>query len=100
MTTIEINEFDLTAYLHGEIDHHTAVEIRETIDEAIIKSTPKKIILDFCGVSFMDSSGIGLIMGRYKLGQNIGANLKVRVKNSHIKRIMKLSGMERLGIFE
>ena len=57
----------ITVRLCGEIDHHNAGEIREYIDRNIALRKPRELILDFSGVSFMDSSGIGLIMGRYRI---------------------------------
>ena len=56
----------LTVMLEGEIDHHTAKTIREQIDEAIEFNMPSLLILDFGRVSFMDRSGIELVMGRYR----------------------------------
>ena len=57
----------LTAFLSGELDHHHAKEIRETIDFAVREQYPPVVVLDFRQVSFMDNSGIGLIMGRSRL---------------------------------
>ena len=54
----------LTVWLTGELDHHAAREIREQIDSALGRCTATLLRLDFSGVGFMDSSGIGLIMGR------------------------------------
>ena len=57
----------LTAKISGEVDHHSAVEIRESIDETSQKLKPYCLKMDFSEVPFMDSSGIGLILGRVKL---------------------------------
>ena len=62
---IDKNEQTLIAYLSGDIDHHTAKSIREEIDKEINDFSPSLLILDFGDVSFMDSSGIGLVMGRF-----------------------------------
>ena len=59
----------LTVYLKGEIDHHSAKAMREEIDKAIDFNMPSLLILDFTEITFMDSSGIGLIMGRHRLMQ-------------------------------
>ena len=56
----------LTAYLSGELDHHSAKEMREQIDSAVEINMPTLLILNFADVTFMDSSGIGLVMGRYR----------------------------------
>ena len=61
------DENKLTAVLSGEIDHHIAKELRRDIDFAVREFQPEELVLDFAEVGFMDSSGIGLVMGRYKL---------------------------------
>ena len=66
----------LTAVLSGEIDHHTAQGMREEIDFTVNQSKPKKLILSFEHVGFMDSAGIGLIIGRYKLMESLGGELR------------------------
>ena len=63
----------LTAYLKGELDHHSAAQMRTEIDLAIERNMPELLVLDFSGVSFMDSSGIGLVMGRYRILSRRGA---------------------------
>ena len=85
-----------TASLCGEIDHHNAKEIREELDRFIMSSQPKELEIDFKGISFMDSSGIGLIMGRHKLISECGGVLVVKNPQLYIKRVLKLSGIERL----
>lgn len=84
------------AILSGEIDHHNAKEIREELDRYILSEQPKELSMDFKGISFMDSSGIGLIMGRHKLISECGGNLIVRNPQQYIKRVLKISGIERL----
>lgn len=92
------NETDkLTAVIYGEIDHHTARGLREEIDANLQRSLPKKLVLDFRDVTFMDSSGIGLIMGRYKLIKSMGGEVVVQNASSQIVRVMKLAGLDRLA---
>ncbi len=100
MVNIVIKDDELTANLIGEIDHHTSVSIREVIDKQIQTAMPKMTILDFSKVTFMDSSGIGLVMGRYKLMQSIDGSLKVTGMSNHIKRVMMLAGLSKLVIIE
>ncbi len=90
----------LTAFIEGDIDHHSAKETREAIDYYIEKNTPKLLQLDFSGVPFMDSSGIGLIMGRFKLINSFKGKLKVINVPKNLERMIKLSGLSALGIFE
>ena len=87
----------LTAFIEGELDHDSAARIRTKLDGICESIKPKLLNLDFSGVSFMDSSGIGLVMGRYKLMQEIGGNLVVRNPPPHIKKVMRLSGIDRLA---
>ena len=94
---IEYKQNKLVVMLDGEIDHHTASLIRMGIDDAILKKRPELLILDFGGVTFMDSSGIGLVMGRYKLMKTIGGKITVQNLSPSAYRVMKLAGLERLG---
>ena len=64
-------EKKLVMTFEDEIDHHTAEKIRRRADHEIQRYLPKKVILDFYKVSFMDSAGIGLIIGRYKIKMEI-----------------------------
>lgn len=97
---IESKDNVVTAYLAGEIDHHCAIDIREKIDRTIETLTPSVLYLDFGGVTFMDSSGIGLVMGRYRVMQLHGGKLVVTNINPQIKKIMRLAGLERLSVIE
>jgi stage II sporulation protein AA (anti-sigma F factor antagonist) len=97
---IYISEETVTACLSGEIDHHGAKPIREEIDEITQRLAPTELVLDFREVGFMDSSGIGLVMGRYQLMQELGGELRVTNLSSHIKKVMKLAGLDRLAVIE
>ncbi len=90
----------MIAYLSGEIDHHHAKEMREEIDFTAETVLPQILVLDFGGVTFMDSSGIGLIMGRYRLMQSANGRLIVRNASPHIRRVMQLAGMDKLAVLE
>ncbi len=90
----------LTAFIEGDIDHHTSKEIRETIDSYAERYNPKLLELDFSKVQFMDTSGIGLIMGRFKLMIALRGNLKVINIPKNLERMIKLSGLGTLGILE
>ncbi|MBQ2347297.1 MAG: anti-sigma factor antagonist [Clostridia bacterium] len=94
MVKTEFKNGVLTAYLGGEIDHHTAILMRETIDGDAELYKPSMLILDFAKVRFMDSSGIGLIMGRCRMMSLLGG--KVRLDNipPGIKKIIDLSGVK------
>lgn len=89
----------LTVFLTGEIDHHTARPTREKTDETLFKAKPKELILDFSGVTFMDSSGVGLVMGRYKNAAALGCKTAVRGLRERDKKILMMSGLTRLVEF-
>lgn len=87
----------LTAALRGEIDHHTARIFREEIDRALLRETPEVLILDFSEVGFMDSSGIGLIVGRLEAARSVGATLTLCGLSRRLGRLLELSGVDRLS---
>lgn len=89
----------LVALLSGEIDHHTATEFRESIDCEFEMLRPALLVLDFGGIGFMDSSGIGLIMGRYRKAAECGCRIRVVNAPPMIERMMKLAGLGRLDVF-
>ncbi len=87
----------MTAYLEGEIDHHNAAFLREEIDNEIMLVRPQVLKIDFDKVSFMDSSGVGLVMGRYRTLSLHGGKLIVSNLSPQFYRIMKLSGLEKIA---
>lgn len=86
----------LIAFLSGEIDHHAAAEMRFFIDGELERSMPKLIVFDFSEVEFMDSSGIGLVMGRMRVISGWGGKTTIENPRPHIKKMLKLAGLERL----
>ena len=90
----------LVAHLIGELDHHTAAPIRNEIDAAVLAARSTRLVLDLSRLSFMDSSGIGLIMGRYRLMTATGGTLRVRGDDDRINRMIRLAGLDRLPIRE
>jgi len=77
----------------GELDHHTAEYVRQKIDGELLKSTTRNIIFDFSELSFMDSSGIGVIIGRYKNILKLNGKAAVVNTNDQIMRILDMSGI-------
>ncbi len=98
--TIESSGNLMIAYLYGDIDHHTAVDIRDKIDNALSYMKPQHLILDFKNVSFMDSSGIGLVMGRYRVLQGFRATLEIRNVTPTTKKLMELAGLGSIAIIK
>lgn len=82
--------------LTREIDHHAARRIREEIDRMLFQRRPSVLVLDFSGVEFMDSSGLGLIIGRSELCRTIGASLELRGLSERLLRLVRLGGVLRI----
>ena len=98
--TIETNGSTMTARLSGELDHHHTQKLREEIDRRVQKERPTRLALDFSGVEFMDSSGIGLVLGRYRLMQELNGKLVLRARPPLIRRGMRGAGIGSLEIEE
>ena len=94
--TVEIinGEDHITAVLCGELDHHTAAAARKLIDARLERSTPKLCIIDMSGISFMDSSGIGLLLGRQRVMGAYGGKVRVKNPSRYAEKIIKLAGMQ------
>lgn len=95
-TRIEYSNRNLYIRLNGDIDHHSAKNIREDIDRALYKYTPETVIIDLSAVEFMDSSGLGLILGRYTKINLLGGILKVANPSPKIEEILKMAGADKL----
>ena len=79
--------------LTEEIDECTAQKIRRKADYEIERYMPRKVIFDFNNVSFMDSAGIGLIIGRYRIANMLGGTVEIANVTDSIKRVLELSGL-------
>ena len=90
----------LTAALIGELDHHTAADLRQKIDAAVLSCRPRRLCIDLARLSFMDSSGIGLIMGRYRLMGSIGGDVRLAGVSPRMERMIRLAGLDKLPIWE
>ena len=78
---------------NGEIDHHTCLELARRSDDVIRKYLPLKVVFDFEKVEFMDSSGIGMLLGRYKQLIRFGGKAEMKNLNEEMKRIFRMSGI-------
>jgi len=86
----------LIAAPEGEIDHHHAERLRAQIDAAYDKSPCRHMILDMSGVSFMDSSGLGMIIGRYKNAEKRGGQLALAQLNPNLGKLFEISGLSKI----
>ncbi|MCI5630322.1 MAG: anti-sigma F factor antagonist [Clostridiales bacterium] len=90
------NKTLLIEILSKELDHHVAREMRIEVDDILMKKQVDYIIFDFEYVNFMDSSGIGVIIGRYKKIASHGGRVSVINMNSRLKKLFNLSGMNKI----
>lgn len=94
---IEYSDNLLRVGIAGEIDHHSARGLREKIDEQLTKYRPTKLILDLDGICFMDSSGLGLILGRLESAREIGCTLELVNVSDRVMKILSLAGARRIS---
>lgn len=82
--------------LHGDIDHHSAVQLRADLDRLLYEKRPQRLWLNLSAVDFMDSSGLGLILGRFNVMQELGGTMTLRAPGERVAKILHLAGLERL----
>lgn len=86
----------MTAAFCGDIDHHSARDMRRELDEVIERSQPELLIIDMEQAGFMDSSGIGLILGRLRAVRAFGGDVIIKNARPEIAAVIKLSGLSGL----
>lgn len=96
--SFEINEKAKSACfgIKGELDHHSVKEIREKIDELLILHRPTSVVFDLSEVSFTDSAGLGLILGRYTRITEYGGKLSLTCVSESFMKILKLAGTDKI----
>lgn len=92
----QVQENCLTIFLPHELDHYNAEEIRKESDHLIEKNHIRYVIFDFKNTEFMDSSGIGVIMGRYKRVYMLGGGVCAVNANERMKKILTMSGVTKI----
>lgn len=95
MTAVKSEE-KLIVSLSGEIDHHCAKDIRDGIDRLIVENAPKLLVMDLEGIDFMDSSGLGLVLGRYRRAKELSCDMQIYTTNERIKKILCFAGVDKL----
>ena len=86
----------LTVLLNGELDHCCATSVHVQLDRLLADPSIRCLEFDMRDLTFMDSSGIGVILGRYRILRDRGGTVEVSHMNKHIARIFHMSGMDRL----
>ena len=94
---IKAKKKDATAevWLSGELDHHSAPAVKRRLDD-IISSGATKIILDLSGLRFMDSSGIGVLLGRYQRVKTAGGSIGVRNASKQVDKVFRIAGLYKI----
>lgn len=86
----------LTAYIQHDVDHHSARFMREEIDRRLFETKPKVLVIDISKVEFMDSSGLGLILGRVEKASALNAEVVLTGASPTLMKLIRLSGIERV----
>ena len=94
--TLEVSGRTLVIRPGEDLDHHNAEEIRLKSDELVERYPVNRVVFDFTGVEFMDSSGIGVVMGRYKQMQYAGGAVYVYGIGKSVNRIFEMAGLYKL----
>ena len=97
--TWKTSDHILLVKIQGDIDHHTCEKLRQQVDQAFEETNSRSILFSFAQVSFMDSSGIGVLIGRYKLVQRLGGKIAVSCPSQRVKEIFQLSALDKLFPF-
>lgn len=87
---------DVVVSLSGELDHHGVAAIRDDIDASLFSFKPKRLVFDLGGVEFMDSSGLGLILGRYARTSALGIPIIIRRPSARHKRLLCMAEMQKI----
>jgi len=96
MISYEVCERILTVAVSGEIDHHSSAGLRTEIDRLIRKYSPVCLVLDFAGVDFCDSSGIALVLGRYRTMRSLGGEVELANLPENVRHIFDMADLRRL----
>ena len=83
----------LTLKITEEVDENTTEKIRRKVDNEITRFLPRKVIFDFSNVDFMDSAGIGMLLGRYKVIKMLGGEIEIININRQVKKLFEMSGI-------
>ena len=96
MLDYERHRQTLTVHLADELDHRAAAQLRSELDELLRDGTIRRLVLDLRRLNFMDSSGIGLIIGRYKMMARRGGSVAVVNPDRQMDRIFEMAGLYEL----
>ena len=93
---VEKNGESLLVYLSGEIDHCCAEKLRRELENLLRDQNVRRLMMDFSRVSFMDSAGIGMLIGRYKTMAERNGSMYIRAMKPSVKKLFYMSGLHRI----
>ena len=94
--TLEAQNRVVIARLSGELDSFAAPHVRKTLDQAILARAPMRLIIDLSDLTFMDSTGIGVLIGRYKLVSGYGGRVAICGANRQADKLLTLTGIRKI----
>jgi len=93
--TYSLDDFSVKVNFSGELDHHSAKKVIDKLDSIIDLYLPRELLLDFSGVSFMDSSGIAVLVGAYRKQANADCSIRVYGVMPQPMKVLRAAGLER-----
>lgn len=90
------DSISLTACIQSDVDHHSSKSMREQIDRKLFENRPRILVIDFSKVEFMDSSGLGLILGRAEKASMLNTEVHLSGISPSLMKLIRLSGLERV----
>ncbi len=94
--SFKVQDNTVWAIIDGEVDMQIAADWREALDKELTESFARNLTFDFSGVRFIDSSGLGVVLGRYKKVSERGGRVKITGANRQVYRLLCLSGFGNL----
>lgn len=94
--TVQVTGQCMTVQVPKELDHHSALPIGQQMDEVLMHKTIREIVMDFSRTEFMDSSGIGMLMGRYRQLQADGGQMRAIHTGERVRKILDMAGIGKL----
>jgi stage II sporulation protein AA (anti-sigma F factor antagonist) len=93
---LELKRRTLIVRLSGELDHHSADSLRKQVEQELDKELAHSVLLSLAGLTFMDSSGLGVILGRYRRLNQAGGKMAACCLKPQVQRIFEMSGLTRI----
>ncbi len=92
----QVHQHSLVVRVRGELDHHSAARVRQAVDSLLARGVARNLVLNLQGLSFMDSSGVGVILGRYRLVREKGGRMALCRVPEAVRRVLHISGVPKV----